>query len=351
MAGLLGDNRRGGGLLGDVLQGDQKAAASLMALPEPQKAGLVDYALATLAGGGLAGAAALGLQQRNQRRAYAGQQQRMAQLTEQGQAAGLTAAERLAFSVDPAKALEMIAKRNEPMQITAGNTRYENGQTYFAPKVGVDGGFGYSQTPDKITWQDQRGINHQEIETERHNLQGEESDEARLKETIRSNQAGEGIARGQLDVSRGHLGVAQGNLALGRQKAGQDTKAATEAQATAGFNASRLLNASRNLGRLEKSGFDAGWGAGNGLAGGFDKNRSYRQAANEWADALIRNTTGAAATKEEIDQAWKTYFPQFGDAPEIRQQKAQARAAVEGQAVRRAGPSLPQAAPDPLGIR
>lgn len=67
MAGLLDTQRQGGGLLG---------------LSEPQKAGFFDYALAALAGGGLSGAAALGMQQRQQRRQYDSLQPVMQELSD-----------------------------------------------------------------------------------------------------------------------------------------------------------------------------------------------------------------------------------------------------------------------------
>lgn len=114
----------------------------------------------------------------------------------------------------------------------------------------------------------------------------------------------------------------------------------TEAQAKDGFNAKRMSGAAEVVNSLEDQGFDAGRAAiVPGFLPGTDDKRRYEAAENEWADALLRTTTGAAATKDEIRNARKTYFPEFGDSPEVRKQKAAMRARVEQDAKSRAGPA------------
>lgn len=337
MAGLLDQQRGGvGGLLGGQ---PRQQGGGLMALSEPQKAGVFDYVLATLAGGGLSGAASLGLQQRQQQRAFKGQQAGLEQLAQSADAAGLSAAERFALRLNPQSALDMLAKRSEPQKVSGGDSLYIDGKYTTAPKLGMDGGYGYSQTPEATTWQAQRGINHKEVEDERANMADEDQAKAALAETARSNRVDESLGFGQLGVSRGQLGVAQSRLALDRSTAVPGGKP-TEGQATAGFNAARLAQAEKTLKAMEGGGYNASLGM---AGGGLDKARSYDQAANEWSDAIIRLTTGAAATKDEISMARKTYFPQLGDSPAIRQQKAASRTAVMQEAARRAGPAAPQA--------
>lgn len=340
MAGLLGDQQ-------------PKIQAGLLGLSAPQKATIVDYGLALLSGG-VSGAAALGLQQRQQGRRYAAQAQQLEGLLGQAKAAGWTPDELTTFGIDPAKALDLVAERVKPREITAGNTLDRGGQRFTAPKFTEDAGIYGTQTADGWQQTGQRSISHQEVETERHNMGTEELGKNTLAETGRHNRAAEGIGYGNLGVARGQLGVSQGQLALARQTAGNGGKA-TEGQATAGFNAGRMVNAAKTINSLETAGFNAGWGvfgSGPDTRVGGDKVRQYEQAENEWADALIRQTTGAAATKDEIALARKTYFPQFGDTVAVRNQKAASRQQAEQAAIARSGPAAPRpAAADPLGIR
>ncbi len=123
---------------------------------------------------------------------------------------------------------------------------------------------------------------------------------------------------------------------LGGTPGGQQPKM-TEGQAKAGFNASRMQNSSQTLSGLEGAGYDGSLGGG-GAAIGRDDSRNYSAAKSQWKDALIRETTGAAATKPEVEAADRTYFPQFGDSPAVRKHKAQMRAAAEQNAFKMSGP-------------
>lgn len=111
----------------------------------------------------------------------------------------------------------------------------------------------------------------------------------------------------------------------------------TEGQAKDGFNASRMEGAEGIISGLENSGFD--FGASSATGGQFrERYRQYNAAALEWADSLLRLTTGAAATKDEIENAKNSYFPRIGDSAAVRQQKAQRRQQVMADAIARAGP-------------
>lgn len=63
--------------------------------------------------------------------------------------------------------------------------------------------------------------------------------------------------------------------------------------------------------------------------------QQYQQAAQDWIRAKLRKESGAAIGKEEMEQEYRTYFPQIGDTPEVLAQKEQARA-VATNAMRKA---------------
>lgn len=108
----------------------------------------------------------------------------------------------------------------------------------------------------------------------------------------------------------------------------------TEAQNKDSFNANRMADSGAIISRLEGEGFD--YGASQLTGGQFrEGGRSYDAAAREWADSLLRLTTGAAATKDEVDSALISYFPRPGDSAAVRQQKAARRRQVEADALAR----------------
>lgn len=108
----------------------------------------------------------------------------------------------------------------------------------------------------------------------------------------------------------------------------------TEAQNKDSFNANRMADSGSIISRLEGEGFDYG---ASQLTGGQlrEGGRSYDAAAREWADSLLRLTTGAAATKDEVDSALISYFPRPGDSAAVRRQKAARRRQVEADALAR----------------
>lgn len=121
--------------------------------------------------------------------------------------------------------------------------------------------------------------------------------------------------------------------------AAPDAPKMTEGQAKDGFNAKRLQGSSQIINQLEGAGYDASLNSITpGFLPGADEKRKYEAAQLEWADSLIRLTTGAAATKDEVEGAAKTYFPALGDSAAVRKQKADMRARVMRDALTRSGP-------------
>lgn len=107
----------------------------------------------------------------------------------------------------------------------------------------------------------------------------------------------------------------------------------TEAQNKDSFNANRMTRAGEEVRRLEQEGFDYGRAQlGGQLTGNF---RIYDTAAEEWTDSILRLTTGAAATADEIASNRRAYFPVVGDDARVRAAKAERRRAVERDALAR----------------
>lgn len=51
----------------------------------------------------------------------------------------------------------------------------------------------------------------------------------------------------------------------------------------------------------------------------------YRQAADDWVRAKLRKESGAVISQEEMESEYRTYFPVYGDSPEVVEQKSRAR--------------------------
>ena len=114
-----------------------------------------------------------------------------------------------AFLANPEAMTGALAERYKPSNVGAGDTRFmgagATAQNFTAPKMGVDGGFGFSQGPLGITWQGQRPQNY----VEQHGGQ-------RLAADITHMQNQDQVAQGQLGVAQGNLAVNQGQLGINR---------------------------------------------------------------------------------------------------------------------------------------
>lgn len=83
------------------------------------------------------------------------------------------------------------------------------------------------------------------------------------------------------------------------------------------------------------TGWEAVRGASNVTAS--TEMQQYKQAASNWIRANLRKESGAAIGVDEMEQEFATYFPQFGDDPEVIEQKARARAVTENAMRKAAG--------------
>lgn len=155
-----------------------------------------------------------------------------------------------------------------------------------------------------------------------------------------------GMEGQRLNLDRARLGLEGQRVDIERGKANSGAaKPPTEAQAKDAFSAQRMRGAAQTIGKLEADKSFNPTLSGAGAAVGGSKARQYQSAQLEWADSLLRATTGAAATKEEIENTKRTYFPQFGDSPDVVAQKADARRRVQMDLARRAGPAGAAAMP------
>lgn len=139
------------------------------------------------------------------------------------------------------------------------------------------------------------------------------------------------IARGDSEAADA-LGAALGN----RTK----PTAPTGEQSNALIYADRMKSNDQIIHDLEGKGFDpAGVGAAVWRPNIFkgEDLQSYEAAKKNWVTAVLRKESGAAIAQSEFKGADEQYFPQFGDAPKVVQQKAQLRSQVEDNMRRAAG--------------
>lgn len=111
---------------------------------------------------------------------------REAVLMGQAQAAGLDPGGILAMQLNPEEFGKSYGTNYEAANVAEGASRvFGNGrETFTAPKMGVDGGYAYTQGPGGITWGDQRGQSY-----------GEATDVATQAEVARHNRATEALER------------------------------------------------------------------------------------------------------------------------------------------------------------
>lgn len=67
------------------------------------------------------------------------------------------------------------------------------------------------------------------------------------------------------------------------------------------------------------------------------KHQQFRQAADDWIRAKLRKESGAVIGDEEMRREYETYFPIYGDKPEVIEQKARARKVAEAAMAKQAG--------------
>jgi hypothetical protein len=137
----------------------------------------------------------------------------------------------------------------------------------------------------------------------------------------------------------------------------------TETQAKATTFASRMMDAGRTIDKLTgkvdpnqvaQAGYRAefpAWMPGGQMLGAAataannafnpfvtDAAQEYRQAQENWVTANLRQESGAAIGKDEMDKDVRKWFPQPGDSPAVIAQKAQSRKVAERAMLVQAGP-------------
>lgn len=200
--------------------------------------------------------------------------------------------------------------------------------------------------------------NRQLAETERHNRdvtattrRGQNMTDARARE---SNDINRQASRSQIIetpdgyavVDKGTGQVRQAVGADGKPVTGKpaDAKPLTESQGKATNFAARMQDAESVIQDMERqgvSGSDFRTMAAGGPWTNFmasAKGQQYRQAQENWVTANLRQESGAAIGKEEMDKDIRKFFPVPGDAPEVIAQKAQARRVATQGMLTQAGP-------------
>lgn len=146
------------------------------------------------------------------------------------------------------------------------------------------------------------------------------------------------VARGNLEIARGQLRLGRDRLSLDREKAaaeGAKQKDFTEAQTKDAFNAKRMARATGIIAGIEPGTYSERLKL---AATPFSAQRKkYDAAKMEWADAMLRLTSGAEAPEPEVRRTVETYFPTGADSSEVIQQKAEMRRQIMRDAVMRAG--------------
>lgn len=108
----------------------------------------------------------------------------------------------------------------------------------------------------------------------------------------------------------------------------------TEPQSNALQYSSRMGYNREILDKLEDAGFDAAsvGTAFQNIAPNIMRSpevQTYRAARDNWVSAVLRKESGAAISKSEYENAFRQYFPQMGDAPDIIRQKRELRKLAE----------------------
>jgi hypothetical protein len=133
----------------------------------------------------------------------------------------------------------------------------------------------------------------------------------------------------------------------------------TEGESNAAGFAQQMENATKVINTLPAG---AQPGAGSGIAGSIPfigeavkrgvqpaATQQYEQAAQAWIRAKLRKESGAAIGVDEMNQEYRTYFPQINDTADVITQKANARAIATEAMKRSAGKSYtpPPEIPNP----
>lgn len=126
-------------------------------------------------------------------------------------------------------------------------------------------------------------------------------------------------------------------------------KPLTETQGKATTFSARMLDAEKSISQLEAAGVK-GNGARTLAAGSSLTNwaaspegQMYRQAQENWVTANLRQESGAAIGKDEMEKDIRKYFPSVGDADKVIAQKTHARSIATQGMLTQAGPGADSA--------
>ena len=132
-------------------------------------------------------------------------------------------------------------------------------------------------------------------------------------------------------VQDGYNLAALGGESSNAVPAGFTPKKRTDGEKKAGGYYDRMVNSQKEIESLKGfnpvTAFETVTGATNPTAS--KEKQRYRQAANDWIRAKLRQESGAVIADEEMAAEYRTYFPIFGDSPEVIAQKVRARKVAE----------------------
>ena len=121
----------------------------------------------------------------------------------------------------------------------------------------------------------------------------------------------------------------------------------TESQGKAAVFHSQMVGANNELNDVYAKGFNPNKPqsqVGTSMAGGAlnfltpASAQQAKQAQNQWTEAYLRFKSGAGTNAHEIEANRKTYFPDFGDSPDVVAQKARMREQAQSDIAMAAGP-------------
>jgi hypothetical protein len=126
--------------------------------------------------------------------------------------ATLPAREQAIYFTKPETWASDAGEAMKPRTLSGGSTEIRgDGSTYTAPVLGVNGDQGFTQTPDAFTVTGQRGPSHEETSLDRDRQAKIAQLLTALQETVRHNQASEGIDRSRVAVERQNAATAARN--------------------------------------------------------------------------------------------------------------------------------------------
>lgn len=157
-----------------------------------------------------------------------------------------------------------------------------------------------------------------------------------------------GLGYSKLAEDKRHNGVTEGIETTKAATAANGGGKLNEGQGKATTFAARMADAESTIDALEKKGVSGTdlrtIAAGNGLTNwaASPDGQDYRQAQENWVTANLRQESGAAIGKDEMDKDVRKFFPAPGDADSVKAQKARARSVAQQGMLVQAGPGATQ---------